>query len=83
MMAMPNGGPSSSEPGAEAGEGSRRRNPSSVHRDTEITDDLTAASVRANAVTGRFGGARYALTRPDQPDDTVAPPEGDDSEIPD
>ncbi|WP_436535875.1 hypothetical protein [Actinoplanes sp. HUAS TT8] len=80
---MPNSGPSGSEPGAEAGESSRRRNPSSVHRDSEITDDLTAASVRAQAVTARFGGPRYALARPDQPEEDVPPSGSNDSEVPD
>jgi hypothetical protein len=79
---MPNGGPSPVEPVSEPGEGSGRRNPPPVHRDAEITDDLTAASVRANAVNGRFGGARYALTRADHFDDPVRPANDDDFETP-
>lgn len=80
---MPNGGPENSDPGAdEPGSEARRRNPSSAYRG-ETTDDVTAATVRAHAVTRRFGGARHALTRPDRPDTSAPPVVEDDSEVPD
>ena len=48
----------------DAVETSRRGNPAPVLRYESCTDDVTAASARASTVTHRFGGVRYALTRP-------------------
>jgi hypothetical protein len=65
-MSIPNIGPEHpdpDDPGA-AEIGTRRGNPPPVHRDSEITDDVVAASTRASAVSHRFGGVRYALSRP-------------------
>ncbi|BCY15416.1 hypothetical protein [Actinoplanes sp. L3-i22] len=65
-MSIPNIGPEHHDPGdpGAAEIGMRRGNPSPVHRDLEITDDVIAASTRASAVSQRFGGVRYALSRP-------------------
>ena len=65
-MSIPNIGPQhadSDDPdGAEA---PRRGNSPPVLRGEVKTDDVTAASARASTVTHRFGGVRYALSRPD------------------
>ncbi|GAA0479579.1 hypothetical protein Ade02nite_39400 [Paractinoplanes deccanensis] len=67
-MSVPNIGPEHFELGDnEAAEESRRGNPAPLYRDETVTDDVTAASTRASAVTHRFGGVRYALTRPEAP----------------
>ncbi|WP_143232458.1 hypothetical protein [Actinoplanes regularis] len=42
----------------------RRGNPPPIHRHSEITGDVLAASTRASALSHRFGGVRYALSRP-------------------
>ena len=44
-----------------------------------MTDDMLAASARASTVSHRFGGVRYALTRPDAAAADPEPPveEGD------
>ncbi|GAA4594592.1 hypothetical protein BJY16_001365 [Actinoplanes octamycinicus] len=64
-MSIPNIGPEHPDPGDPgASESSRRGNPPPVHRDVRITDDVVAASTRASAVTHRFGGVRYALSKP-------------------
>ncbi|MBG0560870.1 hypothetical protein [Actinoplanes aureus] len=65
-MSIPNIGPEHPDPGDPgAAENARRGNPSPVYRDEPITDEVVAASTRASAVTHRFGGVRYALSRPD------------------
>ena len=65
-MSIPNIGPEHAEQGDfDRLEGARRGNPPLVYRDESRTDDVTAATARASAVTHRFGGVRYALTRPD------------------
>ncbi|HEY1335298.1 MAG TPA: hypothetical protein VGF31_13640 [Myxococcaceae bacterium] len=79
-MSIPNIGPEHAEPGDRDGvESLRRGNPPLVYRDEAPTDDVTAATARASAVTHRFGGVRYALTRPDVVADDLRPPaeEGD------
>ncbi|BCJ43383.1 hypothetical protein GCM10010168_43070 [Actinoplanes ianthinogenes] len=64
-MSIPNIGPEHPDPGDPgAADSPRRGNPAPVYRDTAITDDVVAASTRASAVTHRFGGVRYALSRP-------------------
>jgi hypothetical protein len=45
-----------------------------MYRDEPLTDDVQAASTRASAVTHRFGGVRYALSRPEA--GPAAPPDG-------
>lgn len=65
-MSIPNIGPEHAESGDhERVVGARRGNPALVYRDEPLTDDVSAATARASAVTHRFGGVRYALTRPD------------------
>lgn len=65
-MSIPNIGPEHPDPDDPgAAESVRRGNPSPVYRDEPITDEVVAASARASAVTHRFGGVRYALSRPD------------------
>ena len=64
-MSVPNVGPAHPEPGEhDAADSVRRGNPALVYRDEPITDDVAAASARASTVTHRFGGVRYALSRP-------------------
>ena len=65
-MSIPNIGPQHVDPGDPDGvETPRRGNPPLVYRDETPTDDVLAATARATAVTHRFGGVRYALSRPD------------------
>jgi hypothetical protein len=65
-MSIPNIGPEHADQGDPDGvETPRRGNPPLVYRDEPKTDDVTAATTRATAVTHRFGGVRYALSRPD------------------
>ncbi len=62
-MAVPNVGPeySADEP---ANTTVRGGNAAPVYRDDVAPDDVQAASARASSVTHRFGGVRYALSRP-------------------
>lgn len=60
-MSVPNIGPE--RPDDPAADGLRKGNPALVYRDEPVTDEVEAASTRATALTSRFGGARYALTR--------------------
>jgi len=65
-MSIPNIGPEHVDPGDSGGaETPRRGNPPLVYRDESPTDDVLAATTRATAVSHRFGGVRYALSRPD------------------
>jgi hypothetical protein len=81
-MSVPNIGPDHFDAGSpDAADSARRGNPPPALRDETATDDLTLASARASAVSHRFGGVSYALTRPDS---TTAergrPDEEDDSD---
>jgi hypothetical protein len=79
-MPIPNIGPEHfDEADSDGGESPRRGNPAPVLRDEPVTDDMTAATTRASTVTHRFGGVRYALTRPNTPAAGRQPPaeEGD------
>jgi len=60
-MSVPNIGPE--HPDDPAVDGQRKGNPALVYRDESVTDEVEAASTRATAVSSRFGGPRYALTR--------------------
>jgi hypothetical protein len=60
-MSIPNIGPEL--PDDATADGQRKGNPALVYRDEPLTDDVQAASTRASAVSHRFGGPRYALTR--------------------
>ena len=67
-MAVPNIGPELPDPNDPApSDGARKGNPAPVYRDERPTGDVQAASTRASAVTHRFGGIRYALSRPVRP----------------
>ncbi|GIF25175.1 hypothetical protein BJ973_007427 [Actinoplanes tereljensis] len=81
-MSIPNIGPEHADHGDPEGvETPRRGNPALVFRDEPLTDDMAAATTRAVAVTHRFGGVRYALTRPDAAVAERRPPaEEDDSD---
>lgn len=63
-MSVPNAGPERQDP-SDADDG-RVGNAALVYRDDVRTDDVEAASARASTVTHRFGGVRYALSRPDR-----------------
>lgn len=78
-MSIPNIGPEHADSGDHGVETPRRGNPALVYRDEPLTDEVTAATARASAVTHRFGGVRYALTRPDALAADYEPPteEGD------
>jgi hypothetical protein len=60
-MSVPNIGPEHPEDAHT--EAQRRGNPALVFRDDPVSGDVAAASTRATAVSSRFGGVRYALTR--------------------
>lgn len=82
-MSIPNIGPEHAGSGEHgASETPRRGNPAPVLRDEPLTDDVMAATARASTVTHRFGGVRYALTRPDAAKNRRRPPieEGDSDE---
>ena len=79
-MSIPNIGPEHADSGdPDAVDSPRRGNPAPVLRDGPQTDEVLAATARASAVTHRFGGVRYALTRPDATAPDPGPPaeEGD------
>ena len=63
-MAVPNIGPEPFDQGEDGHAESRRGNPAPRHRDEGATDDVSAATTRAAVVSHRFGGVRYALSRP-------------------
>jgi hypothetical protein len=68
-MVVPNIGPEPLDP-HDSDDIPRGGNAALVYRDGVPTDDVQAASTRASALTHRFGGVRYALSRP-----TVEEPE--------
>lgn len=83
-MSIPNIGPElpdPSDPGA--GETSRRGNPPLVYRDEPVTDEVIAASARASSVSHRFGGVRYALSRPEGANAPEPPAEEGESDASD
>lgn len=63
-MAVPNIGPEHFDQGEDGHAESRRGNPAPRYRDEGATDDVSAAATRAAVVSHRFGGVRYALSRP-------------------
>jgi hypothetical protein len=63
-MAVPNIGPDHFDQGDADPAEPRRGNPAPLYRDESITDDVRAATARATVVSHRFGGVRYALSRP-------------------
>ena len=68
-MSVPNIGPEVPGPDDQAADHLRKGNPAPVYRDEAPTDDVQAASTRASTVSHRFGGVRYALSRPPRPTD--------------
>jgi hypothetical protein len=62
-MVVPNIGPEPLEP-SDSDASHRGGNAALVYRDDAPTDDVQAASARASSLTQRFGGVRYALSRP-------------------
>ena len=74
-MSIPNSGPEHPDRNdPDAAESARRGNPPLVYRAESVTDEVVAASSRASAVTHRFGGVRYALSRRDGATATDEPP---------
>ncbi|MCO8274586.1 hypothetical protein M1L60_28720 [Actinoplanes sp. TRM 88003] len=63
-MAVPNIGPEHFDQGDDGPTEPRRGNPAPLYRDERVTDDVSAATTRAAVVSHRFGGVRYALSRP-------------------
>ena len=64
-MSVPNIGPELPDPHHPAdNDHAWKGNPAPVYRDDRPTDEVEAASTRASGVTHRFGGPRYALSRP-------------------
>jgi hypothetical protein len=78
-MTVPNLGPehSANEPEDATVRGG---NAALVYRDDGTIDDVRAASARASSVTHRFGGVRYALSRPGVPDPAAADTEKESGE---
>ena len=72
-MTVPNIGPELSGPNDPD---DAQRGGNSLYRDGTATDDVQAASTRASAITHRFGGVRYALSRDPRP----RQPEGGESD---
>ncbi|GAB2581728.1 hypothetical protein Aab01nite_58870 [Paractinoplanes abujensis] len=63
-MTVPNIGPERFDQGDSFAVELRMGNPAALGRDVPITDDVSAATARATAISHRFGGVRYALSRP-------------------
>jgi hypothetical protein len=63
-MSVPNIGPEHPDQN-EPEDAMRGGNAALVYRDDAPTDEVEAASARASTVTHRFGGVRYALSRPE------------------
>jgi hypothetical protein len=63
-MTVPNIGPERFDQGDSFAVELRMGNPAPLCRDVPITDDVSAATARATAISHRFGGVRYALSRP-------------------
>ncbi len=80
-MSVPNIGPEHSEPYEpdEFRNDARVGNAALVYRDPVHTDDVRAASTRASTVTHRFGGVRYALSRPERAPEAEESGESDES----
>jgi hypothetical protein len=76
-MSVPNLGPEHS--GSHDGDEARVGNAALIYREAVDTDDVRAASTRASTVTHRFGGVRYALSRPDRGPDEEESGESDES----
>ena len=67
--------PDPSEP--DGTDGSRPANRASAY-DERMTGVIETATTRATTVSHRFGGVRYALTRPDEPAGGADEPDADE-----
>jgi hypothetical protein len=79
-MSVPNVGPEHPEPGDPGAAESPRWGNSLIHRDEPFVGEVFAASTRATMVTHRFGGIRYALSRPGGTTVRRPPAEEDESD---
>jgi hypothetical protein len=79
-MSVPNVGPEHPEPGDPGAAESPRWGNSLIHRDEPFVGEVFAASTRATMVTHRFGGVRYALSRPGGTTVRRPPAEEDESD---
>ncbi|SDT75067.1 hypothetical protein [Actinoplanes derwentensis] len=77
-MSVPNFGPERPETGGPNAVESPRWGNSLVYRDEP--DEVFAASTRATMVSHRFGGVRYALSRPGGTTARKPPAEEDESD---
>ncbi|GAA1584038.1 hypothetical protein GCM10009828_005280 [Actinoplanes couchii] len=77
-MSVPNFGPERPETGGSGAVESPRWGNSLVYRDEP--DEVFAASTRATTVSHRFGGVRYALSRPGGTTARKPPAEEDESD---
>jgi hypothetical protein len=79
-VSIPNIGPEHPEPGDPGATESPRWGNSLIHRDEPFVGEVFAASTRATMVTHRFGGVRYALSRPGGTTVRRPPAEEDESD---
>ncbi|MDI6103114.1 hypothetical protein QLQ12_31315 [Actinoplanes sp. NEAU-A12] len=79
-MSIPNVGPEHPGPGDSGAVESPRWGNSLVYRDEPFADEVFAASTRASTVSHRFGGVRYALSRPGGTTVRRPPAEEDESD---
>jgi hypothetical protein len=79
-VSIPNIGPEHPEPGDPGATESPRWGNSLIHRDEPFVGEVFAASTRATMVTHRFGGIRYALSRPGGTTVRRPPAEEDESD---
>jgi hypothetical protein len=73
-VVVPNIGPEPLEP-SDSADIPRGGNAAMIYRDDTPTDDVQAASARASSLTHRFGGVRYALSRPNATEQEPPPDE--------
>jgi hypothetical protein len=79
-VSIPNIGPEHPEPSDPGATESPRWGNSLIHRDEPFVGEVFAASTRATMVTHRFGGVRYALSRPGGTTVRRPPAEEDESD---
>jgi hypothetical protein len=76
-MTVPNIGPERPDPN-DTDDAQRGGNAAQVYWADGATDDVQAATARASSVTHRFGGVRYALSRPEA---GPGPPAGESGDL--
>jgi hypothetical protein len=79
-VSIPNIGPEHPESGGPGAADSARRGNPLAYRDEPFADEVFAASTRATTVSHRFGGVRYALSRPGGTTTRRPPAEEDESD---